>query len=43
MMKDNEENERDCFDQGVIENEVRKFYMNLYVRRPTCASKDDIY
>ena len=31
------------YDQGVIEKEVRKFYMNIYAYRPTHVSKNEIF
>ena len=42
MIQDKDVKEKECHDQGQIEIEVRKFYKDLYARKPTYATKLDI-
>ena len=42
MIQDKEGIEMECFNQEKIEEEVRKFYKDLYARKPTYATKQDI-
>ena len=42
MVQNKEGEEKECFNQSQIEEEVRKFYKNLYSRTPTYATKADI-
>ena len=42
MIQGKEKIEKECFNQGQIEEEVRNFYKDLYASKPTYAKKQDI-
>ena len=42
MIQNKEGDEKECFYQREIEEKVRAFYKNLYVKTPTYTTKEDI-
>ena len=42
LIQNEQDKEKECFEQSTIEEEVLKFYKNLYTRTPTYATKTDI-
>ena len=43
MVHNKEGEEKECFNQSQIEEEVKVFYKNLYTKTPTYATKTDIF
>ena len=42
MIQDKDGKEKECHNQVQIEVEVKKFYKDLYARKPTYTTKKDI-